>query len=189
MGHFFQALEELLPGHLHKILKWDFIPFDHVKDRHSDLAGPPLTALFEAYLCLGRNLDLKALTSQNIAEDSWGCMRCGFCCTSMRPGPVTAATYRDWEKAEAPVAWFYSSSERRKGNLVYKCWYHNGVRLRICPFMFINRNDSRTFCSIYHMGDDFRPPVCTDFHPRHVTCRPGVDTEITPYPGREYLRE
>jgi len=189
MGHFLQALEELLPGHLHDILKWDFLPLTHLKDRHSDLFGPPLTALFEAYLILDDYLNLKTMASQDIPEDSWGCMRCGFCCTFMRPGPVTAATYRDWEKEGAPVAWFYNVRGKWKKNPVYKCWYYNGIRLRLCPFLFINRNDSMPFCSIYHMGDDFRPPVCSDFHPRHVTCRPDIDTEITPHPGREHLRE
>jgi hypothetical protein len=174
---------------LRKILGWDFIPWNHVKDLHDDLPGPPLIALFGAYLFLDRNLGLKALASQSIPEESWGCMRCGFCCTSMRPGPVKAPTYRSWEEAEAPVAWFYRPSGRRKRNLVYRCWYHNGVCLRICPFLLANRNDSRMFCSIYHMGNDLRPPVCSGFHPRHATCRSGVDAKSTPYSGEVYLRE
>jgi hypothetical protein len=170
MGLFLQALEELLPGHLYDILDWDFIPFNHVADRHGDLPGPPLIALFEAYLCLHKNLNLETLASQSVPEESWGCMRCGYCCTSMRPGSVKASTYRSWEEAGAPVAWFYSPSQWRNKNPVYKCWYHNGIRLRICPFMLINLWDLKPFCSIYHMGNDFRPSECSGYLPRHETC-------------------
>ena len=170
MANFSQTLEELLPGHLHKILDWDFVPWNHVKDHHNDLSNPSLTALLEAYLRLDEYLDLEDLASQTIPEESWGCKRCGFCCTSMQPGPVTAATYRNWEEAEAPVAWFYSARGKRKKNPVYRCWFYNDIRLRICPFMFTNRRDSRNFCSIYHMGDDYRPPVCSKYVPRHETC-------------------
>ena len=49
-------------------------------------------------------------------------------------------------------------------------WFHNGVRLRVCHFMFINLEDSRTFCSIYHMGDEYRPSMCSGYIPRHETC-------------------
>ena len=170
MARFLQDLEELLPAHLHDLLKWEFIPWNHILDHHRDMSGPPLTALFDAYLSLNSHLGLKTLSSQNLPENTWGCMRCGFCCTSMRPGPVAAATYRYWEKAGVPVALFYKTRARRKTNPVYRCWYHNGVRLRICPFMFINLKDSRTFCSIYHMGDEYRPSMCSGYIPRHETC-------------------
>ena len=170
MDQFLRALEELLPGHLHDILEWDFIPWNHLKNSHSDLPGSPLTALFEAYLSLDKYLNLNTMAPQNIPEESWGCLRCGFCCTSMRPGPVSSATYQRWETSDAPVAWFYVPVGLKRRKPTYKCWYNYGVRLRICPFMLINRNDSRAFCSIYHMGDDFRPPVCVNYIPRHETC-------------------
>ena len=189
MDRYLRSLEELLPGHLHEILEWEFIPWDHLKDRHSDLSGPHLTALFEAYLYLNRHLDLKTQASQTIPEKSWGCMRCGFCCTSMRPKAVRSSTYQRWEKADAPVAWFYSFSGKVKKGRDYRCWYHNGIRLRICPFMFINLNDSRSFCSIYPMGDNFRPPACSSCNPRHETCRPDIGTVSSPYLGQELLHE
>jgi len=170
VGRFLQALEKLLPVHLYDILDWDFIPFNHVKDRHSDLPGPPLLALFEAYLRLDRDLDLEALASQSVPEESWGCKRCGYCCASMRPNSVKASIYRNWEEAGAPVAWFYSTSGKINRNSIYSCWYYNGVRLRICPFMLINLWDLKPFCSIYHMGDDFRPSACSGYLPRHETC-------------------
>jgi hypothetical protein len=170
MEHFLEALGELLPGYLYDIVEWDFIPLMHIKDRHSDLAAAPIEALFGAYLWLGKNLDLRALASQDIPGESWGCMRCGFCCTFMRPGPVKAATYRGWEKAVAPVARFYKPSGKEKRNSTYRCWYHDGIRLRMCPFMFTNRIDQRPFCSIYRMGEKFRPPACSRYIPRHETC-------------------
>jgi hypothetical protein len=180
MPSFFQALEDLLPLHLQDLLKWEFIPWSHVKYRHSDLAGPPLTALLGAYSTLNSHFDLKTISSQDLPEENWGCMRCGFCCTSRRPGPVTAATYRNWEKAGAPVALFYKVRGRKKRNPVYSCWFHNGIRLRICPFLLMNLTDHKPFCSIYHTGDDYRPFACSGYVPRHETCT--VNTlEIIPW--------
>jgi len=189
MSPYFQALEKLLPEHLRDILEWDFVPWNFIQDRHANLAPAPLTALFQAYLDLNNYLDLEALVSQKIPETSWGCERCGFCCTSMRPGPVTAAIYEVWEQAGIPIAWFYKPAGKWRRNSLYKCWYHNDVHLRICPFVFINRYDSRPFCSIYHMGAQYRPPICSSFHPRHESCGLEVNTGTTPYLGQEYLHE
>lgn len=167
---FTRDLEKLLPPNLHHLLGLDYIPWDKVAARHADVSEPDLTAQFEAYGLVKARFDLEALASLKIPEGSWGCMRCGFCCSSMRPGPVPAETFRQWEEADAPVAWFYQPRRRSGPKILYRCWYHNGVRLRICPFMFINLRDSRPFCSIYSMGDDHRPPVCSKYVPRHETC-------------------
>ena len=169
MVSYLRSLEEILPEHLRQILEWEFIPWSFIKTRHTDLTSSSLTSLLGAYQLLQDHLDLESIAMQKIPEDSWGCMRCGFCCSSMRPGPVKATTYMDWENAGAPAALFYEA--RRKGkNRVYKCWYYGGVRLNICPFMLINLNDSKPFCSIYHMGDEYRPSVCAKYVPRHETC-------------------
>jgi hypothetical protein len=180
MDHYLMWLREELPGNLHSVLSWDFIPWSFVEDRHRNLPCAPLIALFDAYLLLDSHLDLEAMVSLEIPPQSWGCERCGYCCASMRPGPVKPSAYRAWEAAGAPVAWFYSPQGRRNKNSVYRCWYHNGVRLMICPFMFINRKDHRPFCAIYPMGNEFRPSVCSKYIPRHEACtsRP---TEIEPW--------
>lgn len=170
MERFLKTLEELLPDRLHAILAWDFLPFRQIKERHGDLSRPHLAALFESYQHIGESLDLEVLATRIIPVESWGCMRCGFCCTSMRPGSVSASVYRGWVQSQAPVARFYRSSGLGTGNRDYSCWYHGGVRLRMCPFMFINGNDSRPFCALYHMGDSFRPSVCSRYVPRHGTC-------------------
>lgn len=170
MGPFKRELEAQLPGHLHGVLSWDFIPWDRVRERHTDMAVPHLTALFEAYLRMDRHLDLKTLASRKLSEGSWGCMRCGFCCSYMRPGPVPAAQFERWKSTGTPLAWFYSPRRRGRSNTLYRCWYSNGIRLRICPFMLINLEDSRPFCAIYHLGEDQRPSVCSRYVPRHETC-------------------
>ena len=182
MVSFFKSLKEILPENQHKILGWEFIPWSFIRARYKDLTSPSLISLLEAYLLLEDHLHLESIVSQRIPEDSWGCMRCGFCCTSMRPGPVKAATYLAWEKAGAPVALFYEA--RRNGkNRVYKCWYYNGVRLKICPFMFINLNDSKPFCSIYSMGDEYRPSVCSNYVPWHEDCT-SKQIELEPWENR-----
>jgi len=180
MVPFSRAFEELLPAHLHDVLEWDFIPWEFIRNRYGDSRGPDLRALFEAYLRLASRLDLEAQVSQVIPAGSWGCMRCGFCCSFMQPRPVRASTYKVWEKAAAPVAWFYNSRGNVTKDNVYRCWYHDGVRLRICPFMLINRNDHRPFCTIYGMGENFRPPTCSKYIPRHPSCTSRL-MEIEPW--------
>jgi hypothetical protein len=170
MVEFLRDLESLLPESLHPVLKWHFIPWGKVRERHADLTGPPLVALFEAYHSIDDLLNLESLAWKIVPEESWGCMRCGFCCSYMRPGPVPARLFLEWEKAGVPVAWFYKPRKKGKPNSTYRCWYNNGTRLRICPFMIVNLTDGKPFCSIYHMGDDHRPPVCSKYVPRHETC-------------------
>ena len=169
MVSFLQSLKEILPEDQHRILQWEFIPWSYIKSHHTDLTSSSLTTLLEAYLLLEDHLNLESIVSQRIPEDSWGCMRCGFCCSSMRPGPVKAATYQAWKDAGAPVALFYKARRKRKKR-VYKCWYYRGVRMKMCPFMLINLNDSKPFCAIYHMGDEYRPSVCSNYVPRHEAC-------------------
>lgn len=180
MGSFTSALRGVLPAHLNGILDWDFIPFDHIEKRHGDLSAVHLTALFEAYLLLGQVLDLESLASVEIPEDSWGCMRCGFCCSNMRPGPVKASTYLEWKEAGSPLVLFYSSQGTKTKNPVYRCWFSKGTRLRICPFMLLNRIDLRAFCSVYGTGVDLRPSECSKYKPRHETCT-GKQIELEPW--------
>ena len=175
-----QALKDLLPECRHEVLAWDFLPWDYIRDRHPDMAAKPLVALFDAYSLINTTLNLEEIVQQELPQGSWGCMRCGFCCSSMRPGPVRSATYRKWENTGAPVAWFYRPRRKERKNSLYRCWYHNGVRLRICPFMLVNRSDSKPICAIYHMGDDLRPPVCSRYVPMHETCT-AKQLEIQPW--------
>jgi hypothetical protein len=162
-----------LPRHLHDILEWDFIPWDYVKNRHGDVPNDPFIALFDAYYQLGDLLDLEALSLQVIPEYGGNCLRCGSCCAYMRPGTVSASTYRKWEERGALVAMFYSPVGRKKRNPTYSCWFNNGTRLRLCPFMFMNRNDQKPFCAIHHMGRDYRPRACSRFHPNPPICQTG----------------
>ena len=92
MTTFVHLLNEELPDHLKEVLAWDFIPWSYVKERHNDLSEPALTALFDAYVRIEQRLDLAEIASSVIPEDSWGCLRCGFCCVYMRPGPVKTPT-------------------------------------------------------------------------------------------------
>jgi hypothetical protein len=160
-----------LPGHLHDILEWEFIPWMYVKNRHGDFPNDALVSLFESYRWLGERLDLANLAVHHLPDDSRGCLRCGSCCAYMRPGAVSAATYRRWEEEGALVARFYTPVGRRKRNPTYNCWYNNRVRLRLCPFLMNNLNDLKPFCVIYHMGRNARPRACSRFRPDPPSCQ------------------
>lgn len=173
MDNYLTSLREELPEHLHTILSWDFIPWNFVKNRHSDRPNNPLLALLEAYSSLDSLLDLESLASMALPSYPGGCLRCGSCCAFMRPGAVSVRTWRRWEKTGVPVALFYSPVGKKKPYSTYNCWYNNGERLRMCPFLLMNRIDSMPFCSIHHLGREFRPRACSRFPPNPPTCQTG----------------
>ena len=173
MDHYLHSLQDEIPEHLHRILSWDFIPWNFVKNRHSDHPNTPLLALLEAYSHLDDLLDLESFASMVLPSDSGGCLRCGSCCAFMRPGAVSGKTYRRWKRTGVPVALFYSPFKKKKPFSTYNCWFNNCERLRMCPFLLVNRIDSKPFCSIHHMGRDSRPGACSRFSPNPPICQTG----------------
>jgi hypothetical protein len=171
--HYLESIRGEIPSHLHGILKWDFIPWSYVKSRHGDQPNTSLISLLDAYRILGDLLDLPSLASTTIPDDSSGCLRCGSCCSYMRPGAVSGRTYRRWEQNGMPVARFYGPVGKRNPRSSYTSWFNCGVRLRICPFMLINRVDWKPFCCIHHMGREYRPRACSRFAPNPPVCQTG----------------
>ncbi len=164
-----ECVRKIIPDHLDFLLYKKWVPWDWIARRHPDLPEGPLTALFEAYLFLSRELDLDSLSNQDIQEDSGGCLRCGWCCACLRPGFVSASLVRRLRGRGAIVAEFYRPAGKGR-NPRYGCWFFAGVHLRICPLLFRNRIDGKAFCSIHHLGKKFRPPTCGRFQPNPPGC-------------------
>jgi hypothetical protein len=171
--YFTDLLRTELPGDMHHILDREYLPWNLIKARHGDHPLAPLTALLDAYCAADRILDLGTLATINIPEDSSGCLRCGSCCAYLRPGAVSGRTYMDWRIRGRPVAMFYSPVENWPAGSSYNCWFHNGVRLRMCPFLMMNLNDGLPFCCIHHMGKRHRPGACSRFQPDPPACQTG----------------
>lgn len=173
MDPFRQTLSEVLPDHLTGLLTARWIPWALVRQRHGDLPNDPVVALFSAYhYLLTRSFPAEKLSRSLIPGDSSGCMRCGTCCTFMRPGAVSANTYRKWEDRGALVSKFYEPVSRGR-NPRHNCWFYGGVRLRICPLLLQNIRDSNPFCSIHHLGPEHRPAACARFRPDPPLCSTG----------------
>ncbi len=162
---FKESLIEVLPDHLGDLVSKEWIPWKWVEKLHPDLPEKQIIALFEAYNYLSYNIPIYHLASRELPDDPDGCQRCGYCCSYLRPGIVSSETIRYWREQAGLAAKFYRPVGRWR-NSWYKCWYHGDVRLRICPLLFRNTMDGKTFCSIHHLGDDFRPPMCV----RHRAC-------------------
>ena len=173
VDHYLEALRIELPENMHPILSWEFLPWNFIKNRHGDQPNTPLIALLEAYSDLNDLLDLESLASMTLPSDSGSCLRCGSCCTYMRPGAVTGRTFRRWVSSGIPVALFYRPVGKRGSSTTYICWYNRGQRLRMCPFLLINLQDARPFCSIHHMGREYRPSTCYRFPPNPPLCQTG----------------
>ena len=173
MDIFRQELREALPAHLRDLLTVEWIPWELVKRRHGDLPNDPVLALFSAYKCvLSYSYPIASLAMQKIPRDSSGCLRCGTCCTHMRPGAVSASTYRRWKERRALVSEFYAPVGKGR-NPRHTCWFFSGVRLRLCPLLFCNLVDGKPFCSIHHLGRGHRPRACARFQPNPPLCSTG----------------
>lgn len=164
-----EALRNIIPHRFEDLLLKEWIPWDWVDRCYSDLNKEHLTALFEAYRFLSGEMDLDSLSDQDIQDDSSGCLRCGWCCTYLKPGFVSSHQIRKWRMRGALVAEFYRPVGEGKSTR-YGCWFSGQIRLRICPFMFRNRRDRNVFCSIHHMGSKFRPATCRRFQPNPPDC-------------------
>ena len=166
---FQEDLYRLLPAHLRNLMGEEWVPWKWVAQRHSDLPPRETIALFEAYHHLTGFMPLRELAALTLPEDSDGCQRCGTCCAWMRPGAVSASTYRRWRERGASVSLFYEPVNRRK-NPRYSCWFYSGTRLRMCPLLLQNRLDGKPFCSIHSQGRGYRPPACIRFRPKFPIC-------------------
>jgi hypothetical protein len=176
---FRQKLSEFLPDHLTGLLAAEWIPWALVRQRHGDLPNDPVVALFSAYKnILSSSHPVQELAACEIPPDSSGCLRCGTCCTFMRPGSVSAATYRKWKKRGALVSDFYKSVEKGR-NPRHTCWFFGGTRLRICPLLLQNSRDQKPFCSIHHLGRGYRPSACARFVPNPPLCSSGQEIRNT----------
>ena len=173
MDHYLSSLRDELPERLHHLLEWDFLPWSYVRNRYSDHPIDPLVALFDAWVQIHAILDLETIASIKIPSESGGCLRCGSCCAYLRPGAVSERTYRRWLKAGVPAASFYAPAGKTGPAPSYNCWYYRSTRLRLCPFLLVNRVDSMPFCSIHHLGRDFRPPACSRYAPDPPMCQTG----------------
>jgi hypothetical protein len=173
VAHYLDSLRAELPEDLHPILLWDFLPWNFIRARHGDHPLTPLKALLKAYAILNGVFDLGSLAMMKLPSDSSGCLRCGSCCAYLRPGAVSGRTYRKWEMESVPVAHFYSPVKNRIKDSTYTCWFNNGTRLRMCPFLLLNLVDGKPFCCIHHMGKRYRPRACSRFQPNPPVCQSG----------------
>jgi len=169
METFREEIRGKLPAHLEHLLYAQWIPLPLVRSRHSELHLDPLIALFCAYEHIGNKLPVKELINKEILEDSGGCQRCGSCCIYMRPGTISAMTFRKWSANKCIISDFFRTMD--KGEYPsYSCWFFNDVKLRMCPILLWNVQDSKTFCSIHHMGPDNRHPACSGFRANPPLC-------------------
>jgi len=168
MESFKENIREILPGELHEMVSREWIPWKWVEHSYADLPRDIITAHFYAYQLVDRTLEVEALASKAL-PDTGACLRCGTCCTIMSPGGVSASRHRKWRENGALIAQFYTP-RKKKRNSSFTCWFHNGVRLRMCPLLCLNQVDGSTFCVVYHQGDKFRAPTCARFRPNPPRC-------------------
>jgi hypothetical protein len=164
-----EKARERLSARFRHLLSANWIPWSLVWRRHDEPHLEPMTALLSAYQHISQNPSILELSEQRIPVDSQGCLRCGACCSFMRPGQVSAVTFRKWQREGAVIENFFKAFGREE-QPTYHCWFFEGVRLRMCPLLLQNVLDGRTFCAVHHHGPDQRHPACSGYRLNPPLC-------------------
>ena len=154
------------PGGLH------WIPWRWIRRRYSPGAWQEMATLFNAYHYLHSNMDIEKIRSK-IPSRSRGdaCRRCGQCCAELLPEPVSDEKIHYWISAGNPAHVFHAPiTEGPMAGRFHTGWYHNGVRLKMCPLLFSDPVTGSRFCIVYHLGPGHRPPNCEGFRPNWPHC-------------------
>ena len=151
-------------------LPW--IPWRWIRRRYSPGAWEELAALFNAYHRLNSIMDIEKIRSKippRTKDDP--CRRCGRCCVELLPEPISDERILNWADAGNPAHMFHAPiTEGPRAGRFHTGWYHNGVRLKMCPLLLHNHATGNNFCAVYHFGPGHRPPGCEGFRPNWPHC-------------------
>ncbi len=151
-------------------LPW--IPWRWIRRRYSPGAWKELATLFSAYQRIHSVIDIEEIRSKippRQVDDA--CRRCGECCAQLLPEPVSDERILRWADAGNPAHMFHAPiTEGPRAGKFHTGWYHNGVRLKICPLLLRDSATGDKFCVVYHFGPGHRPPACEGFRPNWPHC-------------------
>ena len=170
MEHFRFKLGQILTPDLAYLVASEWVPLEQVRLRHQGEHGGELIALFKAYKHIHSRLQVIELSETPIPVGSDRCRMCGTCCSIMRPGPVSARTFRAWDGEGKLIADFFYTAGRGE-HPTYICWIWGGECLRMCPLLLHNVASEKPFCSVYHLGPDQRHPACSTYRANPPLCR------------------
>ena len=160
-----------IPPELKDLSHSKWIPWPWIRKSYSPASPKPLAALFKAYDIIASNIDLDQLATEAVYDESGECIRCGTCCTSLDPGIVDQARLDHWEKTCAVTGHFFKEVARHSDSeRFYYGWFQDGIKLRLCPLLFMANESTTYFCAIYHQGPGNRPEGCEIFQPNPPNC-------------------
>jgi hypothetical protein len=166
--HFRFKLGRTLPPDLAYLVTAEWVPWEQLRLRHQGDQDRKLVALFKAYQHIHLRLPVTQLSETPIPAGSERCRMCGTCCSTMRPGVVSARTFRTWDGKL--VADFFHTAGRGVYP-TYICWVFAGERLRMCPLLLYNVASEKPFCSVHHLGPSQRHPACSTYRANPPLCR------------------
>jgi len=151
-------------------LSW--IPWKWVRKSYPPGAWREMAPLFDAYRCIYLALDIEGIRSRvRPRQKNDACRRCGQCCAQLLPEPVSDDRILSWVDAGNPAHLFHAPiTEGPCSGRFHTGWYHNGVRLRMCPLLLRDPDTGDKFCAVYHFGPGQRPPGCEGFKPNWPHC-------------------
>jgi hypothetical protein len=123
--HFRFKLGQILTPDLAYLVKAEWVPWEHLRLRHRGEQDRELVALFEAYQHIQSRLPVTKLSETPIPVGSDRCRMCGTCCSIMRPGAVSARTFRAWDGEGKLIADFFYTAGREDFP-TYICWIFQG---------------------------------------------------------------
>ena len=161
----------VLPEGLRDVSRCRWIPWTWIRRNYSNSATGPLVILFDAYQMVSALSDMDVLLQGAFGETADMCKRCGTCCAVLNPGFIDQERYRSWNHSGTLTGRFFQESPRPGASgSWYAGWYHNGIRLRMCPLLYYCPEHDSHWCAVYHLGPGHRPEACETFHPNPPHC-------------------
>ena len=147
-----------------------WIPWKWVRRNYTTGAPKPLSVLFDAYRVVSYFVDLGRLAPDASGTEG-GCLRCGTCCSTLTTGLTDQERYRFWMSSRTLTGLFFREVARPSADeRWYAGWFHNEIRLRICPLLYYYPETGEYWCAVYHLGPKHRPEACETFLPTHPDC-------------------
>ena len=148
-----------------------WIPWKWVRRNYTPGAPKPLSALFDAYRIVSNYVELGGLVPEAIGTENSGCIRCGTCCSSLSTGLTDQKRYRYWIASRTLTVLFFREVARPSADESwYAGWFHNDIKLRICPLLYYCPETEKYWCAVYHLGHGHRPKACETFLPTPPVC-------------------
>jgi hypothetical protein len=116
-------------------------------------------------------VELGSLAPNEAGSVDSDCLCCGTCCSNLSPGITDQERYGGWIASGTLTGLFFREVARPSADESwYAGWFHQGIKLRICPLLFYCPETEKHFCAVYYLGQGHRPEACETYQANPPDC-------------------